>query len=138
VEQPFFKKVRPARSRSIYARRSTTHAETRGDTGVRGQSGGGANGGRTRSERGLVCRISWRIQVPRHPIYYDQFGISNVSAVIASSRRFFGGTRGLRQGGAGEGGWEGEGGDGGGGREGGKRKARSAGKGEIRGVGKKD
>lgn len=46
-EQPFFRKVRLVRSRSIYARRSTTYAET-----YDGRAGGARNERGMTSERG--------------------------------------------------------------------------------------
>lgn len=52
---------------------------------------GGGEGGTRRRVKGVgVARISWRIQVPRHPIYYDQFGISNVSTVVAANSGYSG------------------------------------------------
>ncbi|KAF7409877.1 hypothetical protein HZH68_004258 [Vespula germanica] len=48
--------------------------------------GGGGNGG---GVEGAVAarRREWREDFARHPIYYDQFGISNVSSVVARRAR---------------------------------------------------
>lgn len=72
----------------------TSLVETRRVVGsdARRKGGGGEEGGGTkRRVKGVgVARISWRIQVSRHPIYYDQFGISNVSTVVVANSGYSG------------------------------------------------